>query len=334
MKLFDETESKYYELISYLLLQKRDFTGSDVDRLYAELFQGEKDYEILEALFSEKEGKEVLFSYADGKFTPILGYDIPVRCSKIEQQAFGTLGDLKYADRFLSEDTLSKIRRLNEHFAADWSVGDIEVKNQHAAEAFFSVNTVKTPADDFEHDSDNGLRVITEAILENKSIVYDNVKDGAYEYRDETAFPVRIEYSLLNDTFRISAYNPGEKRFFMMTLDTMRHIRGGQERLENIQKEYKAFLARNRKKVVLDVEPTGHVIERCFRIFSYYERRAIYNRGEEKYRLEIVYNAFDEAEIVRNILSLGSGVVVLEPLVLRRRICDRIMKVANAYVDP
>ena len=103
MKLFDETESKYYELISYLLLRKRSFTGSDVDRLYADLFQGEKDYEILEALFSDKEGKEAVFSYADGKFTPILEYDFPVRCSRIEQQAFGAIEDMKYADRFLSE---------------------------------------------------------------------------------------------------------------------------------------------------------------------------------------------------------------------------------------
>lgn len=333
MKLFDETESKYYELISYLLLQKRDFTGSDVDRLYAELFQGEKDYEILEALFSEKEGKEALFSYADGKFTPILGYDFPVRCSKIEQQAFGAIANLKYADRFLSEDTLSKIRRLNKSFVADWRTGDIEIKNQHTADGVFPENTDKMPVDDLDHDTDNALRIIAEAILENRSILYDNVKDGVYEYRDETAFPVRIEYSLLNDAFRISAYNPGENRFFMMTLDTMRHIRGGKERMDDIQKEYKAFLARNRKKVILDVEPTGHVIERCFRIFSYYERKAVYNREEEKYRLEIVYNAFDEAEIVRNILSLGSSVVVLEPLILRRKIRDRILEAANAYSE-
>ena len=53
MKLFDETESKYYELISRLLLQKKDFTGEDVDRLCAEMFQGEKDYVTLDTLFSK-----------------------------------------------------------------------------------------------------------------------------------------------------------------------------------------------------------------------------------------------------------------------------------------
>ena len=87
-----------------------------------ELFQSEKDYEVMDALFSDQEGKEALFSYADGKFTPILEYDFPVRCSRIEQQAFGAIGDMKYADRFLSDDTLSKIRRLNKRFDADWRI--------------------------------------------------------------------------------------------------------------------------------------------------------------------------------------------------------------------
>ena len=52
MKLFNETESKYYELISYLLMQKKDFSSKDVDRMYKELNQGEKDYEVIELLFS------------------------------------------------------------------------------------------------------------------------------------------------------------------------------------------------------------------------------------------------------------------------------------------
>lgn len=39
----------------------------------------------------------------------------------------------------------------------------------------------------------------------------------------------------------------------------------------------------------------------------------------------------DEAEVIRNILSLGSSVVVLEPLVLQKKIHERIIKAANMY---
>ena len=331
MRLFDETESRYYELISYLLLQKKDFSGKDVDKLYAELFQGDNDYEILDALFSANEGKETVFSFADGRYSPILDYEFPVRCNRIEQQAFGTLGELKYSDWFITKDTLAKIRKQKESMLLDWSPGDIEVKNQFSDAETLNGNKAETSFDDANHVAENKLRIITEAILQNRAIIYDNVKDGKYEYRDAIAFPVKIEYSFLNDTFRISAFHPSEKRFFMMTLDTMRNVRSGHEHMENIQKEYDAFLGKDRKKVVLDVEPAGHVIERCFRIFSYYERKAVYNREDEKYRLEIMYSSFDEAEVIRNILSLGSSVVVLEPSTLQRKVRDRIIKAADVY---
>lgn len=63
MKLFNETESKYYELISYLLMQKKDFSSKDVDRMYKELNQGEKDYEVIELLFSVKEEEGTVFFF-------------------------------------------------------------------------------------------------------------------------------------------------------------------------------------------------------------------------------------------------------------------------------
>ena len=208
---------------------------------------------------------------------------------------------------------------------------DITVKNQFLAEGrggdcgstMISGNSVS--------DTDKKIKIIAEAILQNRSIMYDNIKDGAYEFRDELAYPVKIEYSFLNDAFRISAYQPNENRLFMMTLDTIRNVRMGDEQRKDLQSEYVAFLNKNRKKVLLDVEPSSHVIERCFRMFSYYERKAVYNRKDNYYRLEITYNSYDEAEIIRDILSLGSSVVVLEPLKLRKKIKDRIIEACREY---
>ena len=331
MKLFDETESKYYELISRLLLLKKNFTGEDIDRLYTEMFQGEKDYEILDTLFSKKEGNETVFTFCDGKYSPILDSDFPVRCNLIEQQAFGTLADVKYADRFLSEGTIAKILGYKQTIPPDWKTGDITVKNQFLAEGCDGECGIAEIQSNSVSDNDKKIITIAEAILQNRPILYDNIKEGAYKYRNELAYPVKIEYSFLNDTFRISAYHPYENRFFMMTLDTIQNVRLGEEEKTDLQNEYKAFLNINRKKVVLDVEPSSHVIERCFRIFSYYERKAVYNKKDDNYRLEITYNSYDEAEIIRDILSLGSSVVVLEPLKLRKKIRDRIIDACRKY---
>jgi glycosyltransferase involved in cell wall biosynthesis len=170
-----------------------------------------------------------------------------------------------------------------------------------------------------------------DAIANNKAIIFDNKKEGSYSYTDSYAFPVKIEYSVLNDTFRISAYRPDQNRFFKMTLETMSNIRLGTECRDTLQEDYKKFLAGNKKTVVLDVEPANHVIERCFRLFSYYERKAVYDREDRRYRLEIVYYSYDEAEVVRDILSLGSSVIVLEPVELRKKIYERILAANELY---
>lgn len=239
--------------------------------------------------------------------------------------------DVKYAERFLSEDTVAKILRYKQTISPDWKMEDITIKNQFLVEGREGeCGTAEIP-DNSVSDADQKIKIIAEAIIQNRPILYDNIKDGAYEYRNESAYPVKIEYSFLNDSFRISAYHPYENRFFMMTLDTIRNVRLGDEERKDLQSEYKAFLNKNRKKVILDVEPSGHVIERCFRVFSYYERKAVYNRKDDFYRLEITYNSYDEAEIIRDILSLGSSVVVLEPLKLRKKIRDRIIDACRKY---
>ena len=331
MKLFDETESKYYELISRLLLQKKDFTGEDVDRLYAEMFQGEKDYVTLDTLFSKKEGNETIFSFSEGKYRAILNCDFPVRCNLIEQQAFSTLAEVMYADKFLSDETIAKIHKAAKVIPSDWKIKDITIKNQFVADEQSRKCGISDKPSDTGSDTDKKIKTITDAILQNRSIVYDNIKDGAYEFRDERAFPTKIEYSFLNDSFRVSAFHPYEDRFFMMTLDTIRNVRIGDEQRKDLQSEYRTFLNKNRKKVLLDVEPSGHVIERCFRMFSYYERKAVYYKKDDYYRLEITYYSYDEAEIIRDILSLGSSVVVLEPIRLRKRIRDRIIEASKRY---
>lgn len=319
MNLFDETESKYYELISYLLLQKRDFTGAEIDKIYHELFVGEMDFDTIDALFSRKEDQGILFDFNEGRYSAISQDKFPVLCNEIERQAFRTLSGMKYADLFLEPGTINKLRKAAEDIQPLWENEDIHIKNQH--------NRIN-----YRNDSEKGkLRIIVDAIANNKAIIFDNKKEGSYSYTDSYAFPVRIEYSVLNDTFRISAYKPDQNRFIKMTLETMSNIRLGTECRETLQEDYKKFLACNKKTVVLDVEPVNHVIERCFRIFSYYERKAVYDREDGRYRLEIVYYSYDEAEVVRDILSLGSSVIVLEPVELRKKIYERILAANELY---
>ena len=87
----------------------------------------------------------------------------------------------------------------------------------------------------------------------------------------------------------------------------------------------------NSKTVVLEVDLVQHVIERCFRLFSFYDRKAVYDSDKEKYRLELSYYRFDESEVLRDIMSLGSNVIVIEPRGIQIKIYNRIVAARKRY---
>ena len=95
-----------------------------------------------------------------------------------------------------------------------------------------------------------GAKVIYASEWDEKasSIYYDNLKPGQYEYKNGKVFPVKIEYSVLNDRYRICGYEPSGKRFIKMNLYTMRNIRKGEEVFEGLTETYGEFLKQNTRK--------------------------------------------------------------------------------------
>ena len=51
MRLFDETENKYYELIAYLLLELDGFPSEKLQKLLAQYMDGETDFDVVDPLF-------------------------------------------------------------------------------------------------------------------------------------------------------------------------------------------------------------------------------------------------------------------------------------------
>lgn len=138
----------------------------------------------------------------------------------------------------------------------------------------------------------------------------------------------------MNDRFRICAYESSQNRFLKMNLDTMENIKLSREVYEeDLEEMYQAFLKSNTRILKLDIEPVDHVIERCFRIFSYYDRKTRYDKQDNKYRLEISYLKFDEKEIIKDILSLGGYATVIEPKHLQKEIYRRVLAASKLYED-
>ena len=69
----------------------------------------------------------------------------------------------------------------------DWSTKDIQVKNVFSGGAT-------------ENGKNFGpiISLIVKSIKERKAIIYDNVREGVFEYRNVSVFPVKIEFSIVN----------------------------------------------------------------------------------------------------------------------------------------
>ncbi|MGO5053938.1 WYL domain-containing protein [Lachnospiraceae bacterium LCP25S3_G4] len=321
MKLFDETENKYYEFVARLLQNGKSFNKKELYRLIENRLSGEPDFDVIDTIFADKEGEEILFSYSDDEYTPIIPIDFPIRNGVVEQHAAKSLLEDEYIAHFLAEETISKLEKATYHVNREWTVKDINRKN------IFSFGA-KESKKQYEY----AISIIARAIRESKAIQYDNIRPNVFEYRGESVFPVKIEFSIVNDQFRVCAYDKKQDRFIKMNMETLENITLLDDVTnENLSVEYEEYLKNNTKTLVLDVEPVSHVIERCFRIFSYFDRNARYDREENKYRLEISYLNADEGEIVKDVLSLGGYVTVIEPKQLQKKVYKRIVAARDRY---
>ena len=133
MKLFDETENKYIELLSYLVNREEGMTESDIKKAMMDLNEGELDYPLYEALFSKNEGESTIFEFNGMKFEYMFKNGFPIRLNKIEQEALFSLTDIPYMGGFINSETLKKIEDIA-YDQMEWSMRDVEIKNQNSRE--------------------------------------------------------------------------------------------------------------------------------------------------------------------------------------------------------
>ena len=81
----------------------------------------------------------------------------------------------------------------------------------------------------------------------------------------------------------------------------------------------------------LEVTNKHNVLERCFYLFSLYDKTSEYDDESGANKLSMDYFMYNEEEIVTNILYLGKFVKIIEPSYLRDKLLNRIMKALILY---
>lgn len=318
MKIFNETVNKYYEYLSYLVNYDESYTEEQLKNRIINEICGDFDNIVFCSLFPKEEDNDYIFSYEDNTFSRSLEKDLPIRCNIIELQALRNIIDNEYAKVFLSSKSIEKIEKISPN--NDWNLSDIIIRNRN-----------KKIVTKTEEEYRQIIMTIIEAVSSEKCIEYNNVKEGQYEYIGCLALPIKLEYSLINDMFRLWAYDIDNKKIFKMNIDTMSDVRVDSKKTKDIIEKYNEAMRDNMKELTIRVNAKEYIVERCFRNFSYYERISSYDKENEVYELNIKYHILDEAEIIRDIMSLGSSVIIMEPKDFREKIYKRIRMAKELY---
>ena len=324
MELFHEYKNKYFHLVFTILsLAKEGITEDEIIKLIQE--NGYNDYEFIDknrSTFREKilnkclneENNLNLLKEKDGKYYPIIEKEgeipLKVRFTSLEKQWLKDLIENEKAKILLGEEIVNKLKE-NLKDVENLAYGNIQITNRTLPEESIE-----------DKDFREKFFTILKGILESKAIIYTNIDRNGNVYKNQRAIPIRIEYSLRDEKFRVSFYSIEEKRPVMTVMDNLTKVSLGDKvsRKDIFSKIKNKYVD---KPIILQVKDERSAMERFFMSFSSYER---YARVIEKdvYEIELYYYSFQKEEIIRKIISLGPYVKVKSPENIVETIMERI----------
>ena len=189
------------------------------------------------------------------------------------------------------------------------------------------------PAGAIEEQCDKGddlaalqpkLALYWQALTQQRQIYYTNI-DRASRRHQSVASPCRLEYDAATHRVRAIVYLAEEHRAIKLNFRSLREITCLAEKIPaGTEAAFQAFLKSRARKVTLALTPKYNATARTFALFAPYDKEASYDEETGRYTLRIHYYDFDEEEITRQILTLGSAACVLSPAPFRAKIIARL----------
>lgn len=330
MEMFSECKNRYFHLVFQILnLAKEGLSKEEVIKL---IDQGEYDEKLIGKDFKTFQGFLLneydenenfnLLSEKDGAFYPIINTEtknpLPVRFTIIEKMWIRRLIEEPMAKVLLGESLVEKLQMALKDVKNAPSIDTIEMTNK-------ARNGIKIDFTKFERD----FHTILKAIVEEKAVRYSNVDKWGNQLENKVSLPIRIEYSLKDDKFRVSMYSLDESRAIMVNLHTIHHVKIADDIKQKIDRKtvLKALKEKRYSKepIVVELKDERGAMERCFMSFSGYERSSR-SLGHNKYEIKLYYYTFEEDEVVRKIIALGPYVRVISPQRIIGMVVNQIRK--------
>lgn len=190
------------------------------------------------------------------------------------------------------------------------------------------------------HVKEEFIKTAIKAFRDNEILIYDSTNKKGKKFTNQIGIPFKINYSLRDYKFRLSIYSIEEDRYIYINMDSIESMEILNENNhlydEKIKKmkdelyklgENKFFLSnfnKYEKIIKLRIHHGKNVFEIIHLLFANYHKKTY--REDDKQYMEISYYGFDEENIIRDILSLGVLVEVVEPDYIREKILEILRK--------
>lgn len=314
MELFNDYKNRYYRCIQNIINQI--YNGEKYDKKDIRKMLHNAYLEEESILVNELVNKN-FFKFEDDIVKLRIDYNIPIRLNDLE---------LAYLKMFVEDDEFNKV--LNDEILEKLkkNLNDVQSLDYNK---FWKRENIDKYGDSLKNNEiRNNILILEKAILNNKYIKYSSKNRNGDIFENKIAYPYKIEYSIKNNKYRLIIFF--DNRAIKINIDSITNIKILEERdvLEKEKIQIQDFI-KNRKNIgeplVLKIEDNNNTLDRCFNLFSAYDKKYYYDT-DNNLILNIYYHNFDEAEIVRDILSLGKSVIVLEPKKIRDKVVERILR--------
>lgn len=164
------------------------------------------------------------------------------------------------------------------------------------------------------------LSIIISALRQRKKIISDG----------KILTPCRLEYDLFTDKFFLIIWQEDEQCAEKLSVEIFNSVTVSEKfSPPDIEDCLKKFYTENIATVSLKVQNTRNAVERCFALFSSFDKKS--RVQDDTYFLTINYCTLDEEEIFDKVFSLGAAVTVIEPKNFRERLIKKFTAIKNLY---
>lgn len=308
--LFDDTKNPLFRLLCQIVNEihnGKKFTRQEILKRIFSL----PEFIYVEAPEREREEKivDTLFNFDNAGFVKTLSdknFSLPMSDTELnwlravlvdEETAFLLPNDLR-------KKLLNRLEKISPLYEKNFWYKLRTVQKISAGEKFF-----------------DKLSVIVEALRTQRKIFCNN----------KILTPCRLEYDLATDKYFLIIWQEEMHSVEKISVETLGEINLSEEFVPSDCDEWlQRFYAENVTKVSLKVWNTRNAIERCFALFSSFDKKARL-QDDGTYFLTVSYCLLDEEEIIEKIFSLGSTVTVIAPKSFRTRIIEKFNAIQALY---